>query len=54
MVYRSLTNSAMAKTIKREVGRDAGDGRFVPIKETERRPKTTVKETIKYPAPKKK
>jgi len=27
--------------------RDAGTGRFVPNEEAERRPKTTVKETIK-------
>lgn len=43
----------MAKTVTREVGRDAGNGQFVPIKETKRRPATTVKEKIKYPAPKK-
>jgi hypothetical protein len=35
----------MAKTSKR--GRDAGTGRFVSIKEANRRPKTTVIETIK-------
>jgi hypothetical protein len=34
----------MTKPVK--VGRDAGTGRFVPIKETTRRPGTTVKETI--------
>jgi len=27
------------KTETREVGRDSGNGRFVPIKETEKRPK---------------
>jgi len=27
-------------------GRDAGTGRFIPVKEAERRPKTTVIETI--------
>jgi hypothetical protein len=31
----------------RKIGRDAKDGRFVPIKETIRRPSTTVVETIK-------
>jgi hypothetical protein len=42
----------MAKT--REVGRDARTGQFVPIRETERRPATTVKETVPVPKPKKK
>ena len=32
-------------TIK--VGRDARDGRFIPVKEAQRRPSTTVIETIK-------
>lgn len=35
------------KTIK--VVRDAETGRFVPSKEAIRRPKTTVRETIKRP-----
>lgn len=30
-----------------KVGRDAGTGRFIKIKEAKRRPKTTVVETIK-------
>jgi len=42
------------KEVVREVGRDSGNGQFIPIKETERRPKTTEKEKIHYPAPKKK
>lgn len=29
----------------RQQGRDARTGRFIPIKETKRRPATTVKET---------
>ncbi|WP_281167755.1 hypothetical protein [Marinimicrobium agarilyticum] len=29
------------------IGRDAGTGRFIPVKEAERRPKTTVIERIK-------
>lgn len=44
----------MSKTTK--IGRDAGTGRFLPVKVAERRPKTTVVETIKRPskgAPKK-
>jgi hypothetical protein len=35
----------MAKTIK--IGRDAGSGKFIPVKEAIKRPKTTVIETIK-------
>ena len=35
----------MARTSKR--GRDARTGQFIPIKEAERRPSTTVVETIK-------
>ena len=30
-----------------KIGRDATTGRFIPVKEAERRPKTTVVETIK-------
>jgi hypothetical protein len=37
----------------RKIGRDAGDGRFIPVKVAQNRPKTAVVETIK-PAPKKK
>jgi hypothetical protein len=40
-----------------KIGREADTGRFIPVKEAERRPKTTVVETIKppsRPAPKKK
>jgi len=33
------------KAIK--IGRDAGTGRFIPVKQAERRPKTTVVETIR-------
>lgn len=36
---------AVAKT--GETGRDAGTGRFIPIPEAKRRPKTTVIEKIK-------
>jgi len=35
------------KTSTRKIGRDAGTGRFIPVKEAIRRPKTTVVETIK-------
>lgn len=35
----------------RKIGRDAGTGRFIPVKEAQRREKTAVVETIK---PKKK
>jgi len=38
----------MAKSPKSyKVGRDAGTGRFIPVKEAERRKKTAVVETIK-------
>ena len=33
----------------RKIGRDAGNGRFIPMKEAQRRPKTAVVETIKQP-----
>jgi len=33
----------------RKIGRDAGTGRFIPVKTAKRRPKTTVVETIKNP-----
>ena len=35
--------------VTRKVGRDSRTGEFVPIKETDRRPATTEKETIRYP-----
>lgn len=37
----------MAKPQKR--GRDAGTGRFIPVEEARRRPKTAVVETIPPP-----
>jgi hypothetical protein len=37
----------MSKTTKVKIGRDAGNGQFIPVKEAERRPKTTTVETIK-------
>jgi hypothetical protein len=35
-------------------GRDAGTGQFIPLKEAERRPKTTVIEKRTPPSPSKK
>lgn len=35
----------MAKGTK--IGRDAGSGKFIPVKTAQRRPKTAVVETIK-------
>lgn len=35
----------MTKT--RKIGRDAGTGKFIPVKVAKSRPKTTVVETIK-------
>jgi hypothetical protein len=43
----------VAKTVTREVGRDSGNGQFIPKREAEKHPKTTEIEKIKYPAPKK-
>lgn len=37
----------MAKYEEHERGRDAGTGQFIPVREAERRPKTTVVETYK-------
>lgn len=42
----------MAKTKK--IGRDSGTGQFIPVKEAEKRPKTTTVETIKPAKPPKK
>ncbi len=33
----------------RKIGRDAKTGRIIPVKEAERRPNTTVVETVKVP-----
>jgi len=38
----------------RKIGRDAGTGKFIPVKEAEKRKKTAVVETIKIEKPKKK
>lgn len=37
----------MAKGKPQKIGREAGSGKFIPVKEAERRPKTTVVETIR-------
>lgn len=37
----------------RKIGRDAGNGQFIPVKVAERRSKTAVVETIKVPTKKK-
>ena len=34
---------------KFKIGRDAGNGQFITVKEAQSRPKTTVIETIKTP-----
>lgn len=38
---------ATKKSGERKIGRDATTGKFIPIKEAERGPTTTVVETIK-------
>jgi len=35
------------KSGERKIGRDAKTGQFIPVKEAQRRPKTTVVETIR-------
>ena len=40
---------ATQKYTKTKIGRDAKTGEFIPVKEAQRRPKTTVVETIKRP-----
>ncbi|WP_074630555.1 MULTISPECIES: hypothetical protein [Nitrosospira] len=37
-----------------KIGRDAGTGQFIPVREAQRRPKTTVVETRTPPSPSKK
>ncbi len=39
----------MSKSKSTKIGRDASSGQFIPVKEAQRRPKTTVVETIKRP-----
>ena len=39
------------KTVTAKVGRDARTGEFIPVKEAQRRPNTTVVETIKHTTP---
>ncbi len=34
-----------------KIGRDAGSGEFIPVKEAQRRPGTTTVETIHRPEP---
>lgn len=33
----------------RKIGREAGSGQFIPVREAERKPRTTVVETIRIP-----
>lgn len=33
----------------RKIGRDAGSGKFIPVKDAQKHPKTAVVETIKTP-----
>ena len=37
----------MAKATPQKIGRDARSGQFIPVREAQRRPSTTVIETIK-------
>ena len=38
------------KTVEFEVGRDAGDGRFITVEEAKRRKKTAIVEAITRPS----
>ena len=38
-----------SKNVVFKVGRDAGSGKFIPVKKAERRKKTAIVETIKRP-----
>ena len=45
--------NTMSKKNKQQIGRDARNGQFIPVKEAQRRPSTTVIETVKrQPQPK--
>jgi len=46
---RASMENTMAKSMK--IGRDAGSGKFITVKDAQRRPTTTVVETIKRPSP---
>lgn len=39
--------------ITKKIGRDAGSGQFIPVKDAIAHPKTAIVETIKVPPPKK-
>lgn len=39
------------KIVSHKIGRDARTGEFIPVKEAQRRPSTTVVETIKRTLP---
>ncbi len=39
----------MKKVMGIKIGREADTGKFIPVKEAQRRPNTTVVETIKRP-----
>jgi antitoxin component of RelBE/YafQ-DinJ toxin-antitoxin module len=46
----TLKDVIMATTT-RKIGRDAKSGEFIPVKEAQKRPNTTVVETIKKNSP---
>jgi hypothetical protein len=54
VVGRSKEGHMAKKTTTKTVNRDAGTGKFVSEKYTQKHPKTTVTEKVKKPAPKKK
>jgi hypothetical protein len=46
--FNSGVNTMTAKQPSHQIGRDARTGQFIPVREAERRPSTTVVETIKH------
>lgn len=44
---------ATKKSTTTKIGRDAGTGKFMPVKEAEKKKGTSVVETIKHPTKKK-
>ena len=48
---KGATVMSTKKPGSHQIGRDARTGEFIPVKEAQRRPSTTVVETIKRPTP---
>jgi hypothetical protein len=44
---KKVSDSGKGKVTEKKIGRDASSGKFIPVKEAQQKPKTTVIETIK-------